>query len=147
MIRVIVNGAKGAMGKIVIELIKKSEEFYLVCGVSSSVSESDDYIGFHTLDDVNLKADVLIDFSHFSKFDSLVDFINKTKMPSILATTGYSEDQEEVLESLSDIAPIFRTKNLSLGINLIANLLEKMRNSLEGFDIEIIEKTNQNKGK
>ncbi|MGL5278966.1 MAG: 4-hydroxy-tetrahydrodipicolinate reductase [Cetobacterium sp.] len=95
---------------------------------------------------INEKIDVVVDFSHFSKLNDLLDRCVERNYPLVIATTGYSgETLEKIVESSKKI-PILLSSNTSLGINAINSVLEKLVPKLEeNFDIEIIEKHHNKK--
>jgi len=97
------------------------------------------------LESVDVDFDVIIDFSHFSFTGNLVDYALSKRKPLVIATTGLSDEQENMIKDASKIIPIFRAKNFSLGINLIAHLIQEAQALLTDFDIEIIEKHHNKK--
>ncbi|WP_297432048.1 4-hydroxy-tetrahydrodipicolinate reductase [uncultured Cetobacterium sp.] len=96
--------------------------------------------------DINEKIDVIIDFSHFSKLNDLLDRCAERNYPLVIATTGYSGETLEKIVETSKKIPILLSSNTSLGINAINSILEKLVPRLEeNFDIEIIEKHHNKK--
>lgn len=96
--------------------------------------------------DINEKIDVVIDFSHFSKLNNLIDGCVARNYPLVIATTGYSGEILEKIVEASKKIPILLSSNTSLGINAINDILEKLVPKLEeNFDIEIIEKHHNKK--
>ena len=88
----------------------------------------------------------MIDFSHPSALSSLLELGKKRRLPLVLCTTGYSKAQVEELKAASKEIPIFYSRNMSLGINLLIELSKKAAQVLgKGFDIEIIEKHHNQK--
>jgi 4-hydroxy-tetrahydrodipicolinate reductase len=145
MIKILVHGSTGTMGKIIIEMIKTSETCELSGGVSNMIVGNEDYSIFTTFAQVDVPFDVIIDFSHFSLTDALIDFCAASGKPAVIATTGLSELQEQRIVELSNQVPVFRAKNFSIGINLLAKLIQDAQAALNGFDIEIIEKHHNRK--
>ena len=95
---------------------------------------------------VKEEADVIIDFSHYSAFDDITNFAKERRLPIVMATTGLSKENEEYLRTLSKEIAIFRSANMSLGINVILDLVRRATKTLaESFDIEIIEKHHNKK--
>ncbi|MGL4365604.1 MAG: 4-hydroxy-tetrahydrodipicolinate reductase [Cetobacterium sp.] len=95
---------------------------------------------------VNEKIDVVVDFSHFSKLNDLLDRCVERNYPLVIATTGYSGETLEKIVEASKRIPILLSSNTSLGINAINSILEKLVPKLEeNFDIEIIEKHHNKK--
>lgn len=94
----------------------------------------------------NEAGDVIIDFSHYSRLDSLLDFVENKKIPVVIATTGFSNEILERIKKISKDVPILLSSNMSLGINLIQDILEKIVPILYGgYDIEVIEKHHNKK--
>ena len=90
--------------------------------------------------------DVIIDFSHYSRLEKLLEFATSKRIPLVLATTGYSQDILEKIEEASKVVPILLSSNMSLGINLIQDILERITPLLYGnYDIELIEKHHNKK--
>ena len=89
---------------------------------------------------------MLIDFSRPEALEDLLDLSVRKNKPIILCTTGYTDEQLNLIKEKSKIIPIFKSANMSLGINLLSSLLRKIVPSLyENYDIEIIEKHHNQK--
>ena len=147
MIRAILHGCNGRMGKAITELAAKEEEFTLVAGVDFSTEGEHPYPVFQSLEDCNVVADVVIDFSNAKAVDDLLRACKKKKLPLVLCTTGLSEEQlRDVKETAKQIA-ILRSANMSLGVNVLTELLKKAVKALypAGFDVEIVEKHHNQK--
>lgn len=120
---IIVHGT-GAMGTIVSQMAE--ENGIPVSGFADELT--------------NETGDVIIDFSHFSRLDSLLDFAENKKIPLVIATTGYSSETAEKIERVSKNIPVLLSSNMSLGINLMQDILEKIVPILYGsYDIEVVE--------
>lgn len=91
-------------------------------------------------------ADVIIDFSNASSLESLLAYCRRRKMPIVICTTGHSPEQLEEIKAASAEIPVFRSGNMSLGINLLTHLLKKAASVLgSDYDVEIIERHHRNK--
>lgn len=127
------------MGKEVITAINnQSKKFQIVCGFD----KDENNIGFPVYNDIekiNEKVDVIIDFSVPVATFEILKYARKNKIPIVIATTGFSKDELEQIEEYSKEIPIFRSSNMSLDINLMANLVQKIAEVLTDCDIEIIE--------
>lgn len=145
MLKVIVNGCLGKMGRVVIDCIKKDENLELVCGVSQGSINDCDYKVYSSMNDVLESADVIIDFSHHSTLDDLLSFAIKSEIPLVIATTGYNEDDLDKIKKASKIIPIFHSSNMSLGVNILLKLVKDATKMLSDFDIEILEKHHNKK--
>ena len=146
MKNVILNGCFGRMGKVITELTQKSDTLNICAGVDAFGSGNAQFPVYKQISDVKEKADVIIDFSNPSALDNLLTYAISTKTPLVLATTGFSMQQIEKIESAAKQIPIFFTFNMSLGINLLTALSKKAAQVLgSDFDIEIIEKHHNQK--
>jgi len=143
--KILINGSTGAMGKTLIEMIDSSEDLELAGGLSKDINGSELYPAFSNYEQVNVDFDVIIDFSHYTVTDALIAYALKMKKPIVLATTGLSAQQELNVVAASESIPIFRAKNFSLGVNLIAHLIKTAQEVLKDYDIEIIEKHHNRK--
>lgn len=144
MLKVIINGYSGAMGRVLTKCVNEDNELQLVCGVSRDELD----VPFKTylkMSDVEEIADVIIDFSHHSAIDDVLAYATKTKTPLVIATTGFNEDELGRIKEASSITPIFHSSNMSLGVNVLVKLVKEAAKSLNGFDIEIIEKHHNKK--
>lgn len=92
----------------------------------------------------NEKGDIIIDFSHFSRITNMLNFAVNNNIPIVICTTGYDDKILNQIKEASSKIPILLSSNTSIGINLMNDLVSKMAENLNGFDIEIIE-THHNK--
>ena len=147
MTNIILNGANGKMGKNVIDLIKNDEKnFNIVYGIDKKKEKNLYNIEISKDFKYDVKADVIIDFSHPDSLEELLKFSEKTKTPVVIATTGYSDEQIEKIKFASKNVAIFFTFNMSIGINLLLSLVKKSYQILQNdFDIEIVEKHHNQK--
>ena len=139
MVKIILVGAGGKMGRVITECVEKRDNCEIVAGVDKVVVEAP----FPVVDDiskVNDDADVIIDFSHPSTLDSILEYATSKVLPVVLATTGYDNEQIDKINEYSKKIPVFFTYNMSLGVNLIADLAKRAAAVLsDDFDIEIVE--------
>ena len=145
MIKVIVNGSLGKMGKVLTRCVNEDKDTELVCGCSMPTGETPDYKLYNKMSEIKEEADVIIDFSHFSALDDVLGYALKTKTPLVIATTGFTKEQLETIKEASKIIPIFHSSNMSLGVNVMLKLVKEAAKALKGFDIEIIEKHHNKK--
>lgn len=145
MIKVIVNGCLGAMGKVLIDSIKEDNTFQLVAGISKFGEENVDYKFYRSILDVKEEADVIIDFSKPESLNDLLIFSKTNKVPLVIATTGYNEEQLKAINETAKEVPIFQSFNMSVGVNLVLKLVDIAAKALDNFDIEIVEKHHNKK--
>lgn len=146
MLNIILSGFNGAMGKNLIEIIEENENLNISCGVDRSSNSRYLFDQFVSFEDDGIKGDVIIDFSHYTLVPALLDFCQKTKTPAVICTTGLSDETNERINELSKEIPLFLSGNMSLGINLMIDLIKKASAILSyDFDVEIIEKHHNKK--
>lgn len=145
MTDIILCGANGKMGKVIRDIVAKRDDCRIAAGIDLN-TESDSFPIYSSFDEIKEDADVIIDFSNPALLNDLLDFAVKKSMPVVIATTGYDESQKKQIQEASRKTSVFFTYNMSLGINLLANLAKKAVQVLgDGFDIEIIEKHHNQK--
>ncbi len=146
MINVMLSGCNGKMGRVISSLLANDIEANVVCGFDINTDTSQGYPVYDCLDSVKEKVDVVIDFSHPDSLSSIISYCQKNNVPVVVATTGLSDEQKNDISELSKKVPVFFTFNMSLGINLLVNLVKKATSILEdNFDIEIVEKHHNQK--
>lgn len=146
MLKLAINGINGKMGHVLANDIANDEESILVCGFDLEKKDDVKCDVYTNYDDCNEDIDVIIDFSHPSQLEKLVNYCIKRNIPVVVATTGLTEEQKEFLKEASKKIPVFFTANMSLGVNLLAELVRKAATVLyPNFDIEIIEKHHNQK--
>ncbi len=145
MIKVLLSGCNGKMGKVVENLIANESNMEIVAGIDANPSENK-YPVFKNFDNCNIKADIIIDFSHHSITSHLIDYCVKTNTPAVICTTGLDDSLMEKIKEASNSVALFKSGNMSLGVNLIIDLAKKASKVLnDSFDIEIIEKHHNRK--
>lgn len=146
MINILLSGVSGAMGGTLQQIIAANPDTQVVAGFDQEANTSLPFPVYTDLAACTEAVDVIIDFSHFAAFPAIFGFAKSNKIPIVIATTGLSADDLAAIQAGSQEFPVFKTANLSLGINLIAKMLTEMVAKLEsGFDIEIIEKHHNKK--
>lgn len=144
MLRIIINGYSGSMGKVLTKCANEDSELEIVCGASKDDLDVP-FKTYHKMSEVEESADVIIDFSHHSTIDDTLSYAIKTKTPIVIATTGFNDEELTKIKKASNIIPIFHSSNMSLGVNVLVKLVKEAAKSLNGFDIEIIEKHHNKK--
>ena len=142
MIRIIMSGCNGYMGRVVTEIAAADEETEIVAGFDLEDKGDKTYPVFTSIDDCDVEADVIIDFSSPKALDGLLRYCTSKKVPAIFCTTGYSEEQMEQIRKASGQVAVMKSANMSLGINMLLKLLKEAAQLLApaGFDMEIVEK-------
>ena len=142
MTRVIMNGCNGKMGQSITNICKEDPEVEIVAGIDLYDGIKNDYPVFSSIDECDVEADVVIDFSNVKAVDSLLDYCVKNTIPVVLCTTGLTDEQLARIENDSKKVAILKSANMSLGVNTLMELLKKaaLVFAPAGFDMEIVEK-------
>ena len=144
MLKVIINGYSGTMGKVLTKCVNEDKDLQLVCGASKDELDVP-FKTYHKMSEVEELADVIIDFSHHSTIEDTLRDATKTKTPLVIATTGFNDEELGKIKEASNIIPIFHSSNMSLGVNVLIKLVKEAAKALNKFDIEIIEKHHNKK--
>lgn len=146
MIKILLVGCNGKMGQAITRSCKYNEELSVVAGVDSFVNVDYTYPVYASIFDVKEAVDIIVDFSHPNAIDKIIEYAISTSLPLVIATTGHSDSQKELIEKASSSIPILLSANMSLGINLMIDLVKRVTKILNSsFDIEIIEKHHNQK--
>lgn len=148
MTNIILVGANGKMGKAIALLASARGDLKIVAGVDKITREerSSNFPIYESIFNVKEDFHVVLDFSRPSALLDLINFCKEKNKPLILCTTGYSKDDLVKIEEASKKIPLFKSANMSLGINVINSVLKNISKFLyDGYDIEIIEKHHNQK--
>jgi 4-hydroxy-tetrahydrodipicolinate reductase len=133
------------MGTVITDLVAAQSDMEIVAGID--VHQVDrPYPIYESLSACTVAADVIIDFSSPQSVRSMLPVAADKRLPAVIATTGLSEDDLALVQQSAQQIPIFRSGNMSLGINLLQQLLHRAAQVLGAdFDVEIIEKHHNQK--
>ncbi len=147
MTKLILSGCLGRMGRVISSLCEDSDLLTIVAGIDPVGSAAAlPYPVFATPEECAVAADVLVDFSSPAALGALLAFAKPKGLPLVLASTGYSPEQLGEIDAAAKIIPIFRSANLSLGVNLLLELTRRAAQVLgDDFDIEIVERHHNKK--
>ena len=141
MVKILISGICGHMDRNVLELAREDKDIECVGGVDLQAGELYGVPVYDSLEKVQDTADAVIDFSSASNLENLLAYAKKTGTALILAATGYTGEQLAAIEEAAKEVPLFKTANLSVGINLLQKLVREAAATLgEQFDIEIVER-------
>lgn len=145
MLKIINSGCNGKMGQVVQAMCAADPDVTIVAGFGTHQTALE-YPVFTNPANFTGEADVVIDFSSPKALDGLLSFCLDRKLPVVIATTGFSPEQLAQIEEASKVIPVFRSANMSLGINVLLGLVKKAASILgAGSDIEIVEKHHNRK--
>ena len=139
MVKVLINGCNGKMGQVLSERIRDTQDIEVLCGVDKIDTGDNNYPVFTDIHSINLIPDVIIDFSIPVATFPILDFAKKNNIPIVIATTGFTEKEEEKIKEISKNLPIFKSSNMSYEINLMSKIVASLAKKLPESDIEIVE--------
>jgi 4-hydroxy-tetrahydrodipicolinate reductase len=147
MINIILHGCSGRMGQVVAQVAATDPEIRIVAGVDYLPGSNNlNFPTYTSFEACTETASVIIDFSSPNAIQKLLQSACRRKVPLVIATTGLSSDDLKAVKTASEVIPILRSANMSLGVNLMYELSQKAASCLgDKFDIEIIEKHHNQK--
>lgn len=147
MVRVLMHGCNGRMGRVITELAAKDNAVEIVAGVDKFTETANAYPVFDSIEKCDVECDVVIDFSNASAVDGLLDHCVEKQIPVVLCSTGLSEAQLQKVKEASEKVAVLKSANMSLGINLLLKLLQNAAKVLgpAGYDIELVERHHNQK--
>lgn len=144
-IKIILSGASGRLCTVVAKLVEARDDCEVVCGVDIT-GASAAYPIYDSFDKITETADVVIDCSHHTVAPKLTEYLVRTNTPAVICTTGHTDDEERAIHEASEKVAVIKSRNMSLGINLLSELVKRAATVLGGdFDIEVIEAHHRNK--
>lgn len=146
MTHILINGVCGHMGRVIADVIAGREDCTVLAGVDPVGAAYGDFPVYPSFDQVEEKADVIIDFSHPSALEGMLEYAKSHFTPVVIGSTGYTPEQKQEIQDAAKEIPVFFSFNMSLGVNLLVNLAKKAAQVLaDQFDIEIVEKHHNQK--
>lgn len=146
MVRLIISGCNGRMGRVVEAICAADPDFEIAAGFDLLGTGDRDFPVYSSPAEFQGEADAVVDFSSPAALDGLLEFGVSRRIPLVLATTGYSEEQLAAIERAAARIPIFRSANMSLGVNVLLELVRAAVKALgEGYDLEIVERHHSRK--
>lgn len=143
--KIILSGCNGKMGQVIARTVAERDGCEIVAGLDRVADSTGAFPVFATAD-IDIPADIIIDFSHPAMLQTVLTLAEGRHLPVIIATTGLSDEQLAAVRALSEKVPVFFSANMSIGVNLLSALVEKAARVLgNDFDIEIVEKHHNQK--
>lgn len=145
MTEIIIQGIYGRMGHALTEKIAGRADCRVVAGVDCQDGQVGEIPVYGSFDRLPCKG-VIIDFSSPAGAVNAATYGAEHGLPCVLCSTGLSAEQEAAVKAASAKTPVFRSANMSVGVNVLIELARRAAKILDGeFDIEIVEKHHRNK--
>ncbi|MBC8535560.1 4-hydroxy-tetrahydrodipicolinate reductase [Feifania hominis] len=146
MTHIILSGANGAMGRTIARLAGETHGVKIVAGLDKNTQGAADFPIYASPEQLPEIKGVLVDFSHPSAFDGILRYALDTETPLVMCTTGLAPEQLDAIRAAAKRIAVFHSANMSIGINLLADLARRAAALLQDqFDIEIIERHHNKK--
>ncbi len=140
MLKIALSGCNGRMGRVITDICSKKENMKIVAGFDVNAVKLSDFPVYADPFEFSGAADVVIDFSNPASTTHLLEYCIQNRTPVVICTTGHSPEQLAQIGVAAGKIPVFRSGNMSIGINLMLDLLKKCASVLgDGYDVEIVE--------
>lgn len=136
--KLVLSGATGAMGQVVQTMVKQRKDMDIVAGWAEALMQGD----IPMVTDLNAIVepfDVILDFSTHETVQTLIPFALAFQRPLVIATTGHTEEEKELILTAAQKIPIFYSGNMSLGVYVMCQLSTVAAQLLSDYDLEVIE--------
>lgn len=146
MTDILLHGCLGKMGRMVTECCKEADDICITAGIDKINNNTMPYKVYTSLNEVTEHCSVVLDFSTAGALDNLLSFCLINSKPMVICTTGYKNEEIDKIKEASSKIAIFKSANMSLGINILNSILKKYTAKLyKNFDIEIVEMHHKDK--
>ena len=133
--KIIVNGACGRMGRTLSSLIEETSRHEIAARVDVLANEP----GVLGSIAVAPGADIIIDFSHHSAVNALLDYAEEKNLPVVICTTGHDENELARIREAAKHIPVFLSGNMSVGVALLCRMARETARLFPEADVEIVE--------
>lgn len=138
--KIILSGATGRLCTAIARLCADRADCEIVCGVDINAGSEAKFPIYTNFDEIKEQGDVIIDCSHHTLAGKIMDYAKANHLAVVVCTTGHTDDEDAVIHEAGGTVPVLKSRNMSLGINLLSELVKKAAAALgEDFDIEIVE--------
>ena len=147
MVRIIMHGCNGRMGKMIADIVSQDPDIEIIQGVDINTASDGSFPVVDSIEKGDAGADAVVDFGTASAVDNVIKWCVEKKIPLVECTTGLSDETLAAIDAAASSIPMFKSANMSLGINIIQKILKENSAKLAeaGFDIEIVEKHHRTK--
>ena len=144
-IKIILSGACGKLCTAISDIVSERDDCEIICGIDKKHADRS-YPIYDSFDKITESADVIIDCSFHSTVRDVASYAVNAGIPVVICTTGHTDDEEEIIARAARKTAVIKSRNMSLGINLLTELVRRTAAALgEDFDIEIVEAHHRNK--
>ncbi len=145
MIKVILIGALGKMGRVLGEAISREKDMKIIYGIEREDHPDlnkpfyDGYL-LNNLEEVVKECDICVEFTNPQATLKHLEVIKKAQKPFLIGTTGFTKEEMEILKSAGKKIPLLYSANYSFGVNFVFKILKEIIKILpDNYDITLIE--------
>ena len=139
--KILINGACGRMGRAIAGVLAEMPRHEIAARVDVNAAEP----GVLTKLDSAPAADMVIDFSHHTAVNALLDFCEARKLPVVICTTGHDAAELARIADSAKKIPVFHSSNMSVGVALLCQMARDAARLFPEADIEIVETHHKHK--
>ena len=132
--KILLHGAAGHMGRILCRLIEENPGIELAAAVDASGADG----CLTSLDACTAETDCIVDFSHHSATETLLNYALSRRLPLVLATTGQTEYEHHCIREAGKQLPIFFSANMSPAIAMLADMAAQAVRLFPDADIPVL---------
>ena len=125
MTDIVIQGIGGRMGHVLCDMIAQREDCRVIAGIDLKDGDQNGIPVYDSLEKLNGKGDVVIDFSSPAAVEKALPYCEAHKLPIVVCTTGLSEELQLKVVQLSRTVPVFKSANMSMGINVLSELCKR----------------------
>ncbi len=146
MTEIVIQGIGGRMGHVLCDLIAQRSDCRVVAGIDVKDGNQNGIPVYDCVEKLNGQGDVIIDFSSPAAVERALPYCKEHKLPIVICTTGLSDSTLQKIKELASSVPVFKSANMSMGVNVLAELCKRASSILGvNYDIEIVEQHHHNK--
>ena len=142
----LINGFLGYMGREVVALCARGYRgAKFLIGVDRCALKGDTIYPSCAMIDTVHGVDCIVDFSHHTAVSEVLELATRLKIPTVIATTGHTEDELALIRRAATHIPVFHSANMALGVALLTELARTAALAMPEAEIEIVEKHHSRK--
>jgi len=143
MIKLGISGARGKMGQRIIALAKAQGDFQVVFGLERSdhpdIGKNIEGVAIVNSHDYIQQCDCLIDFSAAAALVENIPYLVEFRKCAVIGTTGLDQASQSKIKEAAATIPIAFSPNMSVGVNILFQLLKEAAKTLKGYKVNIEE--------
>ncbi|HHZ01578.1 MAG TPA: 4-hydroxy-tetrahydrodipicolinate reductase [Tissierellia bacterium] len=130
-------GVNGAMGKVLLEEMETYENIKYIGALSPRNGNRGQ--------NIKEKPHAVIDFSHTSNLEFLLEYSIEKNCALLICTTGFNDEDKEKIKEAGKYIPVMLSSNTSFGVNALRKIVKSISTNLNGFGIDIVERHHNKK--